>query len=111
MAFFAGGSYILVMDVRRIGNGFDKALTQRYVKSTEAMLMFDLIITWLVTSMIIWKLYRVGHRAMNLTGRKSNKYLRIITALVESGMLYSVVLGVFVGLWFGSMVRTLVTLG
>lgn len=66
-------------------------------------------ITWLATLMIIWKLWQVGAKTMRMTDRRENKYLTIIFALVESGMLISVVMGVFAGLWFASLVSTFFT--
>lgn len=76
----------------------------RYIQWTQAMFTLDLAISWLVTLMIIWRLYRVGYRAMAIAGRKSNRYLNIILALVESGMFSSVVMGVFVALIYAQMV-------
>lgn len=83
------------------------SISWQYVHCTEAMLLFDVVINWLVTLLIIWKLYRVGHRAMNLTGQRSNKYLRIILSLVESGILLSVTIGVYAALWIAGLVSAL----
>lgn len=41
---------------------------------------------------------------MAIAGRKSNRYLNIILALVESGMFSSVVMGVFLALIYAQMV-------
>lgn len=103
--FFGCGGCLLVIDGLRIRHGSVPEINDYYVKSTEAVLLFHLVIAWVATFMIIWKLYHVGHRAMGLTGSRNNKYLRIILALVESGMLFSVVMGVYVALWFAGMVR------
>lgn len=38
-------------------------------------------------------------------GARVNRYLRVIIVLVESGILLSVVLGLYAAMWFASFVR------
>lgn len=105
---FGGGIYLVALDVIRCLRPATLAELNAYTRWTRGVLSSDLVITWLATLMIIWKLYRVGQRSMQMTDRKSNKYINIILALVESGILYSVVLGVFVALSFASLVSKVV---
>lgn len=105
LSFVVGATYFMVLDVIRASRGLTDYESAQYVRCTEAMLTIDLILTWLVTLMIIWKLWHVGRRVMPSTDRKENRYLAIILALVESGMLYSVVVGAFVIIWYCALVR------
>lgn len=76
----------------------DIELIEVYTKWAEAMILAGLGINWLVTFLIVGKLYWVGHRVAAISGERStNKYRSIILALIESGLLLSMTLGVLVG--------------
>lgn len=70
------------------------------------MLTVDIIINWLATLMIIWRLWRVGHRTIAITENRTNKYFGIILALVEGGALFSVTIGFYAALWYASLVSS-----
>lgn len=72
---------------------------------TEGVFTIDIIINWLATLMIIWRLWRVGHRTAWIGERRTNKYLSIILALVKSGMLFSLAIGSYAILWYLELVR------
>lgn len=74
------------------------AFIAAYNRWAEATILVELGQLWVVTFLVIGKLYWVGHRVAALTSAgQGNKYRSIIMALVESGILLSVVLGIYVG--------------
>jgi len=97
-----GNAFLLKYDINMI-KSYTDAMDWKYLHAAETMLTLDVVMTWLTTLLIIYKLYRVGHRAMAMTANQTNKYLRIILALIESGALLSVVLGIFVGFLYGQV--------
>lgn len=106
--FFIGGSYGLALEIAAVHSGMTDSQAIHWRRCFEALYTIDIIVNWFVTLMIIWKLWRVGHRAMAITDRGTNRYLSIILALIESGMLYSVVGGLYNILFFLQMVSRFV---
>lgn len=104
LASFAGGTYLITLDIIALLRPVSYAASISYNRCTEAMLTINFVNNWLVTLMICWKLWRVGRRAIAISDRRNNRYLAIILALVESGVLYTVGLGVYVSLWYAEVV-------
>ena len=44
---------------------------------------------WIITSLIVFRLWKVGRKTLSRIGRKNDPYSPMIRAFVESGALYS----------------------
>lgn len=98
---------ILVLDVMGTKFNLTESQGKQWLGSTKAMLTIDIILNWLVTILIIWRIWRVANRARAISSHQRNRYLSVILALVESGMLFSLTIGVYAVLWYINLVSDL----
>lgn len=96
----AGSAFVFVTDVEIWRNpSITLKQAKRYEQVGGAMFTTDVVLNWIVTTLISWKLYRVGQQAARITGNGgSNRYTKIILALVESGAILSIWMGLYAGL-------------
>lgn len=102
-----GGCKLLQFDVRMIHQPFEMADLSTYKRWVIGMLLTDLVINWVVTLMIIGKLWWVGYSAVKASpagGRRPNKFAAVIMAFVESGAILSITLAAYIGFWISGNV-------
>lgn len=101
LAFFVLGIWTVVLDIIfAVRLSTDNEVEQSYYVY-EALLTVDLVLNALATGLMIWKLWRAGNRFGSLSAeRRRNPYMSIIVAVIESGTLYTVVIGVYTTLWY-----------
>lgn len=102
VAGFCGGCVVIAYDILIDVHGYSAKYQDPYMVWTEALVAAEMLVTWVVTGLIIGKLWWVGRRskaAAQPGGPPVNRYRSIIIALVESGALYSVTMLIFLILW------------
>ena len=72
------------------------SVQKKYTKTTLILYSHTIAYNWIVTGLIIWKLWR-HHREAATLGQEStdSPYIKVIVAMVESGALYSMTLLAF----------------
>lgn len=93
-----GGTAIVVVDILTCIHGYTQQLSNIYDALTIALFAADIVVNWFCTIMIIGRLWWVTRRLGGTVdpGRAGwKRYGRIIRALVESGFIYSFVMGAF----------------
>lgn len=91
----AGGLTLLIFDGLAVTHGLSSEFTANlpYPQLTQSLLSTMLIYTWLVTGLIVFKLFKVNKQMVVMSnGRAGSDYSKIIVALVESGALMSLTL-------------------
>lgn len=93
---FLGGTSIVVLDVLACLHGWQPKSKVAYDNLTIALFATTITVNWLCTALIIGRIWWVGRR-VGVSGEKSawQKYGKVVRALVESGFLYSFVMGAY----------------
>lgn len=100
ITFLVEGIYIIALDVIRTSRHLTPHESRLYGYSIDLSLTVDLAVNVLVTLMIVFKLWRVGRRSLPMTaaGGSKHPYRAIIVALIESGLIHTVVMTVYVAI-------------
>lgn len=101
------GGFVLKYDIKVLHHATPEQILSKYSAWTIALITTELVANWLVTLLIIWKLWRVGNKVEEADTRTKNMYMHVIIALVESGMLFSITIGAFVAITVTGNVSTL----
>lgn len=102
-----GACKVLAFDVEMIHHPFSVVAYQNYRRWAIALLATDLAINWIVTLMIIGRLWWIGHCAAvasPIGGRRPNRFATVILAFVESGSILSITLAFYIGFWISENV-------
>lgn len=94
-----GGVVVVTYDVLIAIRGPRPGYQTAFSIWTEVLFATEFIVTWMVTGMIIGRLWYVGRRARAISDRSENRYSSIIRGFIESGALYSLAIGAFLIMW------------
>jgi len=101
-----GGITVVVYDILICLHGTKPVYMRPYNAWTIALYSLTFVYNWVMTGLVVWRLRWADHgQRVSPCGPQAGAYTKVIIALVECGMLYSLSLVAFVIAFIISPVR------